>query len=282
MKDWYKQVPPYAGTEPYIYFAFAQPDAGKAWGLLRRLLERGCRIWYCAGGVSGPEELLERQRRSNGAALTLIYLTDAVLEDKNTKSLVLVNQKTERPLLCLDPDRTDRALSMGLRESVPHIPMYEYPNAAELEEALIRAPGFTQEMFGEPVHVKGGSALGRTAAALCLAALLLLAAGYAGPRYLGWFQSEAAIESQMELQDSVAFSDPVIRAAVRKASGGGPITEEGLAAVSALSFETLPESWEELSLLPALERIEMPQTAAMAAEALPEGLTIVLTGGGAA
>ena len=41
----------------------------------------------------------------------------------------------------------------------------------------------------------------------------------------------------------------------------------------------VPESWEELALFPALERIELPQSAAAQAETLPEGVTVVLKGG---
>ena len=47
-------------------------------------------------------------------------------------------------------------------------------------------------------------------------------------------------------------------------------------------FEKLPESWEELSLLPALERIGIPQQALTGDAALPEGdYVIELIGGGA-
>ena len=51
MKNWMKMVPPYEGAEPYVYCAFAEADAAKIWKLLRPLLERGCRVWYCCGAA---------------------------------------------------------------------------------------------------------------------------------------------------------------------------------------------------------------------------------------
>ena len=89
MNNRYKKYPPYEGGEPYLYFAFAEADAGKAWEIMRLLLERGCRVWYCMGPASSPDEVLRRQIRYKGAALTLVYLSDGSCKDPNTKSNVL-------------------------------------------------------------------------------------------------------------------------------------------------------------------------------------------------
>ena len=91
MKNELKGFPVYEGNEPYLYFAFAEADIPKARRILRILLERGCRVWYCCGAAGSAEELLRRQDRSAGAALTALYLTDAVCADKDTKRFVLVN-----------------------------------------------------------------------------------------------------------------------------------------------------------------------------------------------
>ena len=55
MKNWQKQYPPYEGGEGYLYFAFADGDAGKVWPVMRTLLQRGVRVWYC-GGPAGSAE----------------------------------------------------------------------------------------------------------------------------------------------------------------------------------------------------------------------------------
>ena len=263
-------VPPYEGTEPYIYFAFAEADRARVWRLMRPLLRRGCRIWYCLGAAGSAEALLHRQERAAGAALTLLYLSDAACEDRDTKGFVLVNQKYHRPILCLDPDESDRRLSMNLREDVPHLPIHRYAGDAARENAIIHAEGFSQEMLGEPVRV-GGNWLGRLAVLFCVLALLLGGVAFVGVTRLHWFQPEIA--------DAVSFRDPVIEEAAREAALGAPLTEESLAAIRRLRLSAAPESWDDLALLPALEALELPQQALLDGVETPEGYRIELSGG---
>ena len=42
----------------------------------------------------------------------------------------------------------------------------------------------------------------------------------------------------------------------------------------------MPESWDDLALLPALERIELPQQALLEGGALPEGDYVIELSGG--
>ena len=272
MKNWMKQYPPYEGNEPYLYFAFAQADSARVWKILRPLLARGCRIWYSSGPAGSAEELLHRQARSGGAELTLIYLSDAACADKDAKSNILVNQKSDRKLLCLDPDGQDRRLNMGLREDIPHLPLYRLSDDDALENAIIHAEGFSQEMLGEPVQIRAGDLFGKLTRLFSLLAVLLVLVSFLGFRYLGWFQPEP--------QDELTFTDPVIRAALRQAADGGPITGELVEGLQILQLDGLPESWDELSRLPALERIRLPQQALLGEAPLPDGdYTIELSGG---
>jgi len=272
VKNWPKKIPPYEGEEPYIYLAFARADAARVWSLAKPLLQRGCRVWYAAGSAGSAEELLRRQKRAAGAGLTVLYLTDAACSDQDLKSAVLVNQKYARPILCLDPDGADRRLAMNLREDIPHVALYQLSGAAARESAVLHADGFSADMLGEPVHV-GGDLVGKLTGLFCLLAAALALVSFAGSRYFGWFRPE--------IEDEVVFTDPVILSAVRRAALGGSITEELTGELTALRLEGLPESWEELSLLPALERVALPQTALLGEAELPEGLVIELTGGGA-
>ena len=221
---------------------------------LRLLYERGCRVWYSCGIADGPEEVLRRQARYRGAALTLVYLSDEACRDQNTKSSVLVNQKFDSPIICLDPDGRDRVLAMGLRESVPHIPLYRIRSREELEDAIFHAEGFSQELLGEPVKIRRDSILPKLSLVLCALAVVT---------------------------DEVELSDPVLLSAVRKAAGGGAITQELVENLKSVDLSGMPESWDDLTLLPALEEIRIPQEALLGGAPLPEGeYTIILTGGG--
>ena len=274
MKNWQKRYPPYEGSEPYLYFAFAEADSAKAWQIMHILLERGCRVWYGSGPSGNADELLRRQKRAEDANLTLLYLTDAACADKDTKSNILVNQKNGKHILCLDPDGADRRLSMGLYETVPHLPLYRLKSRKEIENAVIRAEGFSQEILGEPVRVEGGGSLGKLTALFCVLAVLLALASFIGGRYLRWFQPE--------VPDEVPFTDPVILSAVRNAARGGAITEELVSEITVLRLSGMPESWEELEKLPALTTVTLPQQALLEEGTLPDGdITVELTGGGA-
>ncbi|MBR6353977.1 MAG: hypothetical protein IKS25_07595 [Oscillospiraceae bacterium] len=273
MKNWQKQVPPYEGADAYVYFAFADGDVGRVWPIMRTLLRRGVRVWYCTGPAGSAEELLHRQERSRGAALTLLYLTDAAVADKDSKSRILVNQNRGQSILCLDPDGVDRRLSMGLREDVPHLALQSCRSAEDLEDALIRAEGFTQELFGEPTAVEQDKLLGRLSLGISLLAAALLLLAFAGYRHFGWFRPNYA--------DEITIRDEVILDAARQAAGGGALTGEKAAQIRSLRLDELPESWEELALLPALERIELPQQALLDGETLPEGGYVIELSGGA-
>ena len=274
MKNWQKRYPPYEGSEPYLYFAFAEADSAKAWQIMSILLQRGCRVWYGSGPSGNADELLRRQKRAEDADLTLLYLTDAACADKDTKSNILVNQKNGKHILCLDPDGADRRLSMGLYETVPHLPLYRLKSRKEIENAVIRAEGFSQEILGEPVRVEGSGSLGKLTALFCVLAVLLALASFIGGRYLRWFQPE--------VPDEVPFTDPVILSAVRNAARGGAITEELVSEITVLRLSGMPESWEELEKLPALTTVTLPQQALLEEGTLPDGdITVELTGGGA-
>ena len=274
MKNWQKRYPPYEGSEPYLYFAFAEADSAKAWQIMRILLERGCRVWYGSGPSGNADELQRRQERAEDANLTLLYLTDAACADKDTKSNILVNQKNGKHILCLDPDGADRRLSMGLYETVPHLPLYRLKSRKEIENAVIRAEGFSQEILGEPVRVEGSGSLVKLPALFCVLAVLLALASFIGGRYLRWFQPE--------VPDEVPFTDPVILSAVRNAARGGAITEDLVSEITVLRLSGMPESWEELEKLPALTTVTLPQQALLEEGTLPDGdITVELTGGGA-
>jgi hypothetical protein len=273
MRDSIREFPPYEGDSPYLYFAFAEADSRKVREYLRLLYERGCRVWYSCGKTDGPEEVLRRQARYRGAALTLVYLSDEACRDQNTKSSVLVNQKFDSPIICLDPDGKDRVLAMGLRESVPHIPLYRIRGREALEDAIFHAEGFSQELLGEPVKVRKDSILPKLSLLFCALAVVLSVLFFTGVR--------ESVTEVIQITDEVELRDPVFLSAVRKAARGGAITQELADNLKSVDLSGMPESWDDLALLPSLEEIRIPQEALLGGAPLPGGeYTIILTGGG--
>lgn len=262
MKNWRKKYPPYSGDEPYLYFAFADRDASRAWTVMKVLLERGIRVWYSSGTAQSGKELELNQNRAIGAETTFLLLTDEAVSNKNLKSRILAIQSAKKTVVALNPDGKDRLLAMNLKESVPQIQLSGFSGGTELADALCHAEGVTQSVIGEPVKVGRQWAL---PVILCvLSAMLGVLAYYFAPKVIP--------------QDTVSFSDPVIETAVRKAAGG-LLTEETVSGVTELSLAGLPEDWSELEKLPGLEKIRLSQEAAMLAESFPEGYVITLRGG---
>jgi len=267
MKSWLKNYPPYEGEEPYLYLAFADADIRKVWPVMKILRKRGCRVWYCAGPAGSSRELLHRQERSAGAVWTVLFLTDALTADKESKSRIMTIQKGQKKITCLNTDKTNRYLAMDIRESTPSIPLYCCKTEAELDEALIRSEGYTQDLIGKPEKVRSRW-MGRLTGTFILLTLILVGC-------CCFYSRKAPV-----YEDSVAFSDPVIREAVRSAAGGGVLDQERLRNIETLRLTELPESWEDLNLLPDLQQIEISQDMAVQAETLPRDThRIVLYGG---
>ena len=162
---------------------------------------------------------------------------------------------------------------MGLRESVPHIPLYRIRSKEELEDAIFHSEGFSQELLGEPVKIRKASIIPKLSLMFCVLAVVLSVLFFTGVR--------ERVSEVIQVSDEVELSDPVLLSAVRKAAGGGAITQELVETLKAIDLSGMPENWDDLELLPSLEEIRIPQEALLDGAPLPEGeYTIILTGGG--
>lgn len=263
-----QQCPPYMGEQPFLYLCFADADTDRLRPLFWRLYERGCRIWYPEGHGGSAAERERRDARMKKAQLVILYQTKHARADHAVKSAVLVCQEKNIPIISIDTDDAESALSMGLNPRAIHI---KARGVDAQEAALLHADGFSQELIGPPKTVRKRRLF--AIAAVILAAALLLAGAAVLYRYL---RPPAAVQPE----DTVFFSDPAMTAAVRDALLGEPITEESVKTVTALRLSALPEHTEELAFLPNLSRIELNQANADGADALLDRYEIVLTGGG--
>ena len=270
--------PPYMGAEPYIHLCFSDRDERKVRPLLRQLLLRGCRTWYCVGYSRDRTSENARSQRMLGAGLTVLFLTANARRDTELKNQLLVCQKEKQPILVLNTDGGDSGLSLGLTGKFSSVTPGTH--ASELVDAILHSPYFSQLYMGDPLPVFDQLWLKRISTLLIVLALLL--AGGAGVyRYLNP-PAPSAQDEVVQPEDTVIFQDETLRAAVRSAIGGGPITEEAVAELKTLYLSQLPESTEELSLLPRLTTLILSEAAAQGAPEQPElydGYTLIVTGG---
>ena len=270
--------PPYMGAEPYIHLCFSDRDERKVRPLLRRLLLRGCRTWYCVGYSRDRTSENARSQRMLGAGLTVLFLTANARRDTELKNQLLVCQKEKQPILVLNTDGGDSGLSLGLTGKFSSVTPGTH--ASELVDAILHSPYFSQLYMGDPLPVFDQLWLKRISTLLIVLALLL--AGGAGVyRYLNP-PAPSAQDEVIQPEDTVIFQDETLRAAVRSAVGGGPITEEAVAKLETLYLSQLPESLDELALLPRLTTLILSEAAAQGAPEQPElydGYTLIVTGG---
>ena len=211
-----------------------------------------------------------------GASLVLVYLTAAFRADTEAKAHALACQMRGQKLLCLNTDGGNAGLSIGLHPDTPQLQL-KGATPEEIEDALLRADGFTQELIGEPVRI--GAQWVRT---LAIVTVVLAALVLGGTLAYSYLRPKDTSEPLTQPEDTVTFSDPLLTEAVRDAVGG-PITEEALLSVTALRFSLLPSDLSELSRLPNLTRIELDQSTAIAASeqvwTLSDTYEVVLRGG---
>ncbi len=282
--------PPCGGEEPYIHLCFSDRDERKVRPLLRRLLLRGCRVWYCVGQPRDRTAQMDRNRRMLGAGLTVLYLTAAARADTELKNQLLVCQKMRQPILVLNTDGGDSGLSLGLTGVASA--SLSGGRASDAVDAILHGQGFSQAFMGDPQPVYDRLWMRRTNRFLLLFALLLaVGAGvyiYLHPPVIPSEPDETdtdeveVIEATPEPQDTVHIEDEALQAAARAAIGGGLLTEEALKTVETLSLSALPQSLEELSLFPNLTTLLLSQEAAKTVPQQPElydQYTLIVAGG---
>ena len=272
MKKNAKLYPPYTGTQPFLFLCFAAADGRRARGLLRRLWLRGCRMWYIAGRADSAGAWQKQVERMKAASLVVLLHTAAFASDTDAKSALLACQQRGCPIISIDYDKGDE-LSLGLTQA-QHISRPQ--SAVAAEEALLHTEGFSQALLGTPSSLPGIPPVLRAAVALAVLAVVLLGAGAAYALLRPAPEPTRAV-------DEIVFSDPAVAEAVHEAVGGS-VTFDAVKTITVLRLNALPADADELSALPNLKRLLLPQNAVTDGEtlsALMERYTIELTGGGA-
>lgn len=271
-----KSYAPYTGNEPYLHLCFSNASEKKVLALLHRLRARGVRVWYCAENPADRKAREEAERRMLGARITVVYLDEAFRNDAAAKSRLLTCQRNGQQIVCLNTDGGDSGLSIGLHADAFEAKLGRGASLEDAENALLHAEGFSRELIGEPERRKSGGLRIIIGITVGVAVALLLAG-------VVWFFLNRSGQNPSAAEDSVTFADETVREAVRAALGGGPITVDRLSDMTTLRLkgDALPDTLTDLDLLPALETVELSQSAASGVSAHPElfGYTIVLYGG---
>ncbi len=268
--------PPYTGAEPYIHLCFSDGDERKVRPLLRLLLLRGCRVWYCMGERADRTAQMQRNKQMLGAGLTVLFLTEAVRQDTELKNRLLVCQRAKQPILVLNTDGGDGGLSLGLTGEKGTV--VRGGKASDACDTILHGEGFSQDFLGDPLPVHDRLWLRRVNVLLVVLSLLL-ATGvgvhtYLHPPEIPSEPNEGEVvatpEPTPEPVDEVLIEDEYLQEVARSAMGGGLITKAGLEGIETLRLDQLPESVEDLAVFPNLKTLILSQEAAQNAPQLPE------------
>lgn len=266
--SYFRDLPPYMGNDPYVYLCFHEQDAKAVRPLLEALAQRRCRVWYSMGYTIESDQHNERTARAKGAALMICYLTPRAANNEQIKSNLGYYQETGKPVICVETEgcTEQSGVSLMLKEHVRRLPRAAGESVESLVSALLRTEGFTQQLLAENDTVWQLFLQKRKSRRLALFtlsfAVLALAVAFFYSLSMGYFNP------QPRYADEITISDAVIQRAARNAlsqDGTASLTQRGLNSITTLRLDETPSSFDELSLFPALTRLEIPQSSVQAA-----------------
>lgn len=258
----FRDFPPYIGKDPYVYLCFHESDAQQVKPILDALTQRRCRVWYSIGNVVDAEQNQTCANRVSNAALLVFYQTPRAVADERLKSSFGSYQASDKPVICIETQASEEQSGLSLISSdhVRSIPFEKGATAESIVSSLMRTEGFSQELIAEDdrerqifLHKRRSRRI-----ALIILAVTVLALMSA----FFYAKSNGLFEPPSSNADTVHIQDPSIERAARVAispDGNAALTEESLATIETLRLETAPLSFDELSLFPALTRLEIPQ-----------------------
>ena len=252
-KNLEKTYPPYDGKDPYVYLSFRDEDKGRVRPFLKRLYQRGVRVGYATGKVTGLDEAEKVMNRIKQADCFVACTTKDCIKDTSFKDRVIyVEGLPEKKLVVLEMDELTESdyLGLGISKGAQKIDGKNDSSGEKSEDAILHAEGFTTKMIGEP-PVPPPPPWAKIIT-IFMIVLAVAASGFLAYRIV-----------TAEPKDAVVISDPVVRTTVRETVSDNkktPLTEENVATVTELVFTEVPESFEELALLPNLEKITIPQS----------------------
>lgn len=257
-----RDFPPYMGNDPYVYLCFHEADARQVKPILDALTQRRCRVWYSVGNVLDAEQNQTCANRVSNAALLVFYQTPRAVADERLNSSFGSYQESGKSVICIETLASEEQSSLSLISSkhVRSIPCEKGATAESIVSTLMRTEGFSQELIAEDdkerqIFLRKRRSRRIAISILAVALLALMSAFF-------YAKNNGLFEPTVTYVDTVQIQDPAIERAARVAispDGNAALTEENLATIETLRLETAPSSFDELSLFPALTRLEIPQ-----------------------
>lgn len=115
VRDMGALVPAYLGEEPYLFVSYARADSERVLREIRRLVERGYRVWYDEGITACHEWPEELARALAGACGCVAFISAASVASVNVRNELHFALNRGKPLLAIHLEATELPPGLELR-----------------------------------------------------------------------------------------------------------------------------------------------------------------------
>ena len=133
----YDRVPPYEGSEPYIFISYSHKDTDRVMPVIRSLNENGFRVWYDEGIDPGSEWPESIAAHLAGSTVCMYFISENSLASSNCKREVNFALSKEIGFLSVALEKVNMSLGLELQiSSYMSLLRYKYPSEELFLEKL--------------------------------------------------------------------------------------------------------------------------------------------------
>ncbi|MBR1457421.1 MAG: toll/interleukin-1 receptor domain-containing protein [Oscillospiraceae bacterium] len=110
-----RRLAPYEGEKPYVFLSYSHENANDAAEIIRRLKEKGCRIWYDEGITPGVEWEENVATHLKNSSFFLALISKAYMQSANCKDELAYARKNEKPTLLVYLEETELSDGLDMR-----------------------------------------------------------------------------------------------------------------------------------------------------------------------
>lgn len=128
-------IRPYRGTNDYIAVGFCQQDREYAFRLIEEFVRNGYRVWFARENENGPDEEKERRNRVENCGLYLMILSDAAVNEHETRSGLNTAMRANRTVVTVEISAPE-VLSPGMQLQLEKVPKVAFGKKETFLETL--------------------------------------------------------------------------------------------------------------------------------------------------
>lgn len=131
------QIEAYKGSEDYIFVSYAHKDSSKVFPIIKKLKNRGYRIWYDEGISPGSEWPEDIALHLNSSAMVIAFVSPRFMDSVNCRREINFALSRQKPFLSVVLEPTEMPLGMEMQLST--------------QQSVLRHNYATEEMFIEKI-----------------------------------------------------------------------------------------------------------------------------------